>query len=69
MPWQVSVCVCVCVCVCVYVCVCVWCVLMQVISPDRWLALMEMHLFVAMVIQLFDLQLLDPMPPVVCPIQ
>ena len=30
--------------------------------PGRWFALMEMHLFVAMVICLFDIELLDKVP-------
>ena len=30
--------------------------------PGRWFALMEMHLFVAMVIGMFDLELLDSVP-------
>ena len=33
----------------------------------RWLALMEIHLYVAMVIQRFDMQLLDPLPNTVRP--
>lgn len=33
--------------------------------PGKWFALMEMHLFVAMVISLFDLELRDPMPQAV----
>ena len=31
----------------------------------RWLALMEMHLYVAMALQLFDMQLLGPLPSTV----
>lgn len=30
--------------------------------PGRWFALMEMHLFVAMVMCLFDIELLDKVP-------
>ena len=29
----------------------------------RWFALMEMHLFLVMVLRMFDLELLDPLPP------
>ncbi len=31
--------------------------------PGRWFALMEMQLFVAMLLQQFNLDLLDPLPP------
>lgn len=31
--------------------------------PGRWFALMEMHLFTVTVLRMFDLELLDPVPP------
>ena len=40
-------------------------VLSDLTASNRWLAVAEMHLCVAMTLQLFDMKLLDPLPDVV----
>ena len=38
------------------------------LSVSRWYALMEIQLFTAVVLRMFDLELMDPIPTVVSPV-
>ena len=38
------------------------------LSVSRWYALMEIQLFTAVVLRMFDLELMDPVPTVVSPV-